>query len=139
MSCGAHTEGGITMLWKSKSLGAVALIALTATMAIGASSSAGASTRHTGNKMAGAWIVHVVPPAPRAPVTSLQVYTRDGSVIESGNDGSASRSPAYGTWEHIEGRLYANTTVFFRFDPATGASIGSMKISRTIRLSPDGQ
>ena len=127
------------MLWKSKSLGAVALIVLTATMAIGASSSAGASTRHTGNKMAGAWIVHVVPPAPRAPVTSLQVYTRDGSVIESGNDGSASRSPAYGTWEHIEGRLYANTTVFFRFDPATGASIGSMKISRTIRLAPDGQ
>jgi hypothetical protein len=127
------------MLWKSKSLSAVALIVLTATVAVGASSSAGASTRHTGNKLAGAWIVHVVPPAPRAPVTSLQVYTRDGSVIESGNDGSASRSPAYGTWERIEGRLYANTTVFFRFDPATGAFIGSLKVSRTIRLAEDGQ
>jgi len=42
------------MLSKSKSLSAVALIVLTATLAVGASSSAGASTRHTGNKLVGA-------------------------------------------------------------------------------------
>lgn len=127
------------MSWKSKSLSAMALIVLTATVAVGASSQAGASTRHTGKTLVGAWIVNVVPPAPRTPVTSLQVYTRDGSVIESGSDGSASRSPAYGTWERIEGGLYANTTVFFRFNPTTGAFIGSLKVSRTIRVAPDGQ
>jgi len=127
------------MSWKSKSLSAMALIVLTATVAVGASSQAGASNRYTGNTLVGAWTVNVVPPAPRTPVTSLQIYTRDGSVIESGSDGSASRSPAYGTWERIEGGLYANTTVFFRFNPTTGAFIGSLKVSRTISVAPDGQ
>ena len=46
---------------------------------------------------------------------------------------------AYGSWERIDGRLYANTTVFFRFNPQTGAYLGTQKISRTIQLAPDSR
>jgi hypothetical protein len=68
------------------------------------------------------------------------VCTGDGSFVESGSDSSgAMRSPQYGTWEHIGGRLYAGSGTFFRFNPQTGAHVGSMKINRTLRLSEDGQ
>jgi hypothetical protein len=80
-----------------------------------------------------------VRPAPAPPLISLQAWTDDGSPIESANDGSASRTPAYGSWERVQGHEYANTTVFFRFSPTTGAFIGSQKISRTIELAADGQ
>ena len=126
------------MRLKRSLAGVIALIVVTSIVAVGASASSG--KRHdAGNQIAGTWIVNVVRPAPAPPLTSLQAFTAAGSVIESANDGSASRSPAYGSWERVEGRHYANTTVFFRFDPQTGAWIGSQKINRTIELSDDGQ
>ena len=44
-----------------------------------------------------------------------------------------------GSWEHVEGRLYASSGASFRFDVQTGALLGSTQINRTIRLSQDGQ
>jgi len=75
-----------------------------------------------------------------APQAGLHVYTDDGSFVESGSDASgAARSPQYGRWERVGGRLYAATGSFFRFNPQTRAHVGSMKINRTLRLSDDGQ
>jgi hypothetical protein len=84
-------------------------------------------------------IVAVNRPAPLPALTSLQVYTDDGSVIETANEWPTTRTEAFGSWERLEGRLYANTTVFFRFNPQTGAYLGTQKINRTIRLAENGQ
>jgi hypothetical protein len=98
-----------------------------------------AGERDAGNQIAGTWRVTVNRPAPQTPLISLQVFTSDGSVIENANEWPATRTESYGVWERIGGRLYANSTEFFRFNPQTGAQVGTMKINRTIRLSQDGQ
>jgi len=122
---------------KRSLLGTAAAVAAAA-LAIGAVSSAGASSGDSGNQLAGTWSVTVNRPAPLPPVASLRVYTDSGSLVESGND-SASRSPQYGSWQRVTGREYAETGVFFRFDPQTGAFLGKQKINRTLELSDDGQ
>jgi hypothetical protein len=112
---------------------------LVAGMVAAGAGSAGASGVSSGNQLAGTWVVTVNRPAPLPPLTSLQIFTGDGSVIEDANEASATRTASFGSWERIEGRLYAATAVMFRFDPQTGAHIATMKINRTIRLSEDGQ
>lgn len=117
-------------------IAALGIVAIGATLAT--ATSAGAGAESSGNQLAGTWIVTVNRPAPLPPLTSLQTYTDDGSMVESGNDTSA-RSPGYGSWERAQGRHYAATSVFFRFNPQTGAFIGSQRINRTIQLAEDGQ
>jgi hypothetical protein len=121
----------------SLALAALAIVALAGAAITPAGT---ASNRHSGNRLAGTWILTVNRPAPEPPLTSLQLFTDDGSFTEWANDSSgAVRSPMYGSWERIRGRLYAGTGVFFRYNPQTGAHIGSLKVNRTIRLSNDGQ
>ena len=104
----------------------------------GVIATAGAKSDSAGNTLAGTWTVTVNRPAPLPPVTSLQVYTGEGSMVESGSD-SVSRSPQYASWERVGRREYAQTGVMLRFDPQTGAFAGQMKINRTIDLAQDGQ
>jgi hypothetical protein len=119
---------------------AIASVVAMTIVASGAIATTGAaSTNDSGNQLVGTWSVKVSRPAPLPPLTSLQVFTDDGSVIEDANEWSATRTPAYGSWERVDGRLYANSTMFFRFNPQTGAYLGAQKISRTIRLAEDGQ
>jgi hypothetical protein len=109
-----------------------------AAVAVGAAiATAGTASKHV-NRLAGTWSVTLNRPAPAPPLTSLQVYTGTGSMVESAND-SASRSPQYGSWQRLAEREYAATAVFFRFDPQTGAFAGKQKINRTIELSNNGQ
>jgi hypothetical protein len=116
------------------------VIASAALMAVvGTAASAGASVRDAGNQLAGTWVVTVNRPAPLPPLTSLQIFTSDGSVIEHANEAPASRTDSYGSWQRVDGRLYAATALMFRFNPQTGAQVGTMKINRNIRLSEDGQ
>jgi hypothetical protein len=126
------------MTMKTKLVAALASACAAAAIAGSTIATAGAAHTNSGNQLAGTWTVAVNRPAPLPPITSLQVYTGAGSMVESGND-TASRSPQYGSWERTEGRGYAYTGVFFRFDPATGAFVGKQKINRTIDLSEDGQ
>jgi hypothetical protein len=121
---------------KRSLLCAIALVVATAV--VGTAASAGASPGDAGNQLAGAWNVTVRRPAPLPPLASLQVFTSDGSVIEMSDEPPATRSPQFGTWERVEGRLYAASAVVFRFDP-TGAHVATIKINRNIRLSEDGQ
>ena len=127
------------MSYKTKLTAAIAVFALIA-VGGGVIATAGAKSEREGKgkQLAGTWAVTVNRPAPLPPLASLQVYTDDGSMVESGND-SASRSPQYASWERVGGREYAVTGVFFRFDPQTGAFVGKQKINRTIDLSQDRQ
>jgi hypothetical protein len=127
------------MTSKRSLLGSVALVAAVAAVSTGAIASAGASSAHEGNQIAGTWNVTVNRPAPLPPLASLQVFTSDGSWIEMANESQATRTAQYGSWERIEGRLYAASGVIFRFDPQTGAHVATMKINRNMRLSEDGQ
>ena len=117
-------------------LGVLVLAAIVLGAIVG--SGAAGTLDDSGNQLAGTWIAVVNRPVPLPQIRSLQVYTDTGSFVESGSDGTA-RSPQYGVWERIGGRLYAASGTFFRFDPQTGAHIGYMKIVRTIELSQDGQ
>ncbi len=116
----------------------ILMVLALAAVAIGAVHSASASSDDAGNQLAGTWRVVVNRPAPLSPIVSLQVYTGDGSVIETANDTGA-RSASYGAWERVNGRTYAASGVFFRFDPQTGVQVATHTIDRTIRLSADGQ
>jgi hypothetical protein len=128
---------------RKKAIAALAFVALVIVIAAGAAivpAGTASNQQSSGNQLAGTWVATVIRPAPLPPLTSLHVYTDDGSFVESGSDASgAARSPQYGRWERVGGRLYAGTGSFFRFNPQTGAHVGSMKINRTLRLSDDGQ
>lgn len=117
-----------------------AIATLFAVIAVGGGviATAGATGENAGNKLAGTWKVTVNRPAPLPPLTSLQVYTGEGSMVESGSE-SVSRSPQYASWERVWRREYVATGVFFRFDRQTGAFLGEQKINRTIELARDGQ
>jgi hypothetical protein len=114
----------------------VALILVAAV--VGTAASEGAGSKKPGNSIAGAWNVVVHRPAPAPPLASLQVYTKDGSVIETSDEPPASRTPQVGTWKKIGDHLYAATGLVFRFDPA-GNHVATVKINRNIRVSQDGQ
>lgn len=88
--------------------------------------------------LAGTWTVTVNRPAPLPPLTSLQVYTGEGSMVESGSE-SMSRSPQCASYERVRGREYVATGLFLRFDPQTAAFLGKQKINRTIDLAQDGE
>jgi hypothetical protein len=128
---------------RKRFIAALAVVALVIVVAEGAAivpAGTASNDQSSGNQLAGTWVGTVNLPAPLPPLSTLQVYTDDGSFVEFGSDSSgAARSPQFGTWERIGGRLYAASGTFFRFNPATGAHVGSMKINRTLRLSEDGQ
>jgi hypothetical protein len=114
----------------------VALVAVTG--AIATAASAGVSSGGSGNQLAGTWVVTVNRPAPLPPLTSLQIFTSDGSVIEHANEAPASRTDAYGSWERVEGRLYRASALMFRFD-LSGTHVATLRITRNIRLAENGR
>lgn len=107
-------------------------------VAVGTTSTAGASGVDSGNALTGAWRATINLPDPQADLQSLQVFAPDGGFVEMSTEPQASRTAQYGSWERIGGRLYAATGIVFRFDPS-GAHVATMTINRTIRLSRDGQ
>jgi hypothetical protein len=119
-------------------LGAVALAVLVAGAATSATS-ANSTKSLAGNQLSGAWQATVNLPSPIPPLLSLQVFDDGGGFTESSHEPPATRSVLYGNWERIKGRLYAATGIHFRFDPQTGAFLGTRKVDRTIEVSQDGQ
>ena len=117
--------------------GAIALIAVVALVAAGAISASSGDHRggRGANGLVGSWELTVNRGPLLPPVKGLTTYTRGHSVIGTAN--VVIRGPAHGTWEHVSGRLYADTHVFFRFDP-TGAFLGTQRINENVRLAPDG-
>lgn len=130
--------------WRLRtSLGAIALIVLTI-MGIGAiSASAGGSAwvggQASGNQLVGSWMVSVDRGPALPALQSLQTYTKGRGVIETANGPTAARSPAHGAWERTGHRTYGTTVVFFRYDPSSGAYIGTLKLRHSIEVARDGQ
>lgn len=89
-----------------------------------------------GSQIVGSWQLNVDRGPALPPVKALTTFTRDGSMIDTAN--LTNRSPSHGAWEHVSGRLYSNTHIFFRFDP-TGVFLGTQKINETVRLARDGE
>jgi hypothetical protein len=118
-------------------LATAVLVVLAALFGAGAiATSATAEPRlESGNQLAGTWNV-TVEGGGRA-LKSVQVSTGSGEMIEMATEPQASRTAQFGVWERIDGRLYAATGVFYRFDPQ-GNFVGTTKINRTIELGPDG-
>jgi hypothetical protein len=115
------------------------LIVLTALVVGGASGTSAIAKRpsESDNQLTGTWNVTVNRPAPLPPLKSVQVFTSSGALIEMANESQASRTAQYGAWERIDGRRYAATALFYRFDPQ-GNFVGTTKINKTIELSKDG-
>jgi hypothetical protein len=120
----------------------VAVAAVTTAVAmsvVGAmTASADVQTESHANQLAGTWDMTIDRPAPLSDPKSLMTFIDGGSSIEIANIGTALRSPSHGAWQRLEGREYATTTVFFRYDPQSGAYLGTQKNVGTITLSPDG-
>ncbi len=120
---------------------AATLVTVLATTGLGAISAAADGNRaDTGrNGLVGSWMVSVNRGPTLPPLQSLQTYTKGHSVIETSNVGATVRSPAHGSWERTAGRQYGTTTVFFRYEPTTGAYAGTVKLRTTLELSQDNQ
>lgn len=73
------------------------------------------------------------------PLKSLQTYTKGHGVVETSNGGAAARSASHGSWQRAGGRAYASTVIFFRYDPANGTYLGTVKLRHTLELADDGQ
>jgi hypothetical protein len=129
---------GHEMIGRKFLVSVIALLALATTGAAGAiSASSGDDDRgQGGNQIVGSWELNVDRGPALPPVRALTTFTRDGSMIDTAN--LATRTPSHGVWEHVKGRLYSNTHIFFRFDPA-GVFLGTQKINETVRLARDGE
>jgi len=119
------------------------LVAAAVAAAVGFSSVSSAASSAEGLQLDGTWIVTVTrvnPPAGVVPTfKSLLSYARGGVMIEASNTGTTRRGAALGQWERIGNALFATSMWLFRFDPATGVSLGTQEIDRTMRLSADGE
>ena len=135
------------MMGKKFRLVLIASLALTAMVAAGAiSASSGDDDRGRGlpcppiclggEQLVGSWELTVNRGPQFPPVKGLSTYTRGHSIVGTGN--LLTRGPSHGTWEHVRGQLYADTHIFFRFDP-TGTYLGTQRINETVRLAPDGE
>jgi hypothetical protein len=126
------------MISKRSVAGVIALIAVAAMVAAGAISASSGDNRgrRAANELVGSWELTVDRGPQLPPVKGLTTYTRGHSVVGTAN--VLVRGPSHGTWEHVSGRLYADTHVFFRFDPA-GAYLGTQRINENVRLARDGE
>lgn len=121
-----------------RALGAIAMIVV-ASIAVGAMSASADRNGVQGRsgKLVGAWRVTVDRPG-LPPLEEVESYTSSRNVITDANSGAA-RSAAHGAWQRLGGRKYRTTIVFFRYDPASGAYLGTVKIRNEIDVSRDGQ
>jgi hypothetical protein len=129
------------MTSKRPVIGTLAAVVLAVVIAVGAISASAGNNRasHSASaKLVGSWMVSVNRPG-LPPLKSLQTYTKGHGVMEIANGGATVRSPAHGAWNRIGNREYGSTTVFFRYDPVSGAFIGTLKIRHELELASDGQ
>jgi hypothetical protein len=129
------------MARKRSIVGAIALVALTVVVAAGAMSAPAArsdSEHGSAHALVGSWDVTLTLPG-LPPGRVLATFDGDGGTVESANAAPALRGASYGVWERIERRLFAVTRVFFRFNPQTGAYLGTQKVNATVRVASDGE
>jgi hypothetical protein len=119
---------------RKASIAVICLIAV-ALVAMGAISASAANDDSSANQLAGSWELTVNRGPALPPVKALTTYTPGHSLIGTANN--VVRGPSHGAWEHVSGRVYADTHIFFRFEP-TGTFLGTQKVRETVELAQDG-
>ena len=115
----------------------VALVAV-GVIAAGAVSAARADDEPRSRALVGTWDVTLqLPGAPPARV--LATYNEDGTTVESAAAAPATRGSSHGAWERIGRDLFSVTRIFFRFNPQTGAFLGTTKVNASVRVASDGE
>jgi hypothetical protein len=130
------------MTSKRPVIGTSAAIVLAVVVAVGAISASAGNERagdSASPKLVGSWMLTVDRGPSLPPLKSLQSYSGGGTVVEIANGGATVRSPSHGAWKRIGNRKYGSTAVFFRYDPVSGAFIGTLKLRHELELAPDGQ
>jgi hypothetical protein len=122
-------------------LSVLALIVVVSTVAGGAVSASVAKKPPKAKAkpaLVGTWDVTLsIPGAP--PGRVLATFNADGTTVESAAAPPATRGSSHGVWKHIGHNVFAVTRVFFRFNPQTGAFLGTQKVNATARVAPDRQ
>ena len=128
------------MTSKRPVIGTIAVIVLVvvAVGTISASAGTNRANQSGGGKLVGTWMTSVDRPG-LPPLTSMQSYSKGNTVVEIANGGATVRSPSHGAWKHLGGRTYGATAVFFRYDPVSGAYLGTLKLRHEIEVASDGQ
>lgn len=115
----------------------VALVAV-GVIAAGAGSAARADDEPRSRALVGTWDVTLqLPGAPPARV--LATYNDDGTTVESAAAPPATRGSSHGVWERVGRDLFSVTRIFFRFNPQTGAFLGTTKVNASVRVASDGE
>ncbi len=126
---------------KRAAVAATALFALTvmvATAAVSASAAKNPRKASAGYALVGTWDVTLSLPG-QPPGRVLATFEGDGTTVESAAAPPALRGASHGAWERIGPYLFSVTRVFFRFNPQTGALLGTQKVNATVRVAQDGQ
>jgi hypothetical protein len=120
-------------------VGTIALVALTVLVAaMSATAARSDDQQSSAHALVGSWDVALTLPG-LPPGRVLATFTSDGGTVESANSAPALRGASHGTWERLEPYLFAVTRVFFRFNPQTGAYLGTTKVNATVRVARDGE
>lgn len=95
----------------------------------------GESPFHT-QSITGTWNVHIpVSTGGAPPFDALQTFGSDGTFVEASSlFGMGGEGPAHGVYERSR-RGYVLTFELFVFDPATGESVGRVRVRCSIRMS----
>ena len=86
----------------------------------------------------GSWDV-VVTIEGQPPFRALATFNADGTTVESSAHPPSLRSPAYGVWARTGPNVFSMTRLFFRFNPQTGAYLGTTKVNATVTVASDRQ
>lgn len=114
------------------------VVAAVATGAMGASAAQMPRKASAGYALVGTWDVTLSLPG-QPPGRVLATFSGDGTTVESAAAPPATRGASHGVWERIGPYLFSVTRVFFRFNPVTGALLGTQKVNATVRVAPDGK
>ena len=113
-----------------------ALLAVVATAAVSASAAKSPLKASPGHALVGTWDVTLSLPG-QPPGRVLATFAGDGTTVESAAAPPALRGASHGVWERIGPSLFSVTRVFFRFNPQTGAFLGTQKVNATVRVAQD--
>ncbi len=86
--------------------------------------------------LVGTWDVTLfLPGAP--PGRVLATFGEDGTTVESAAAPPQTRGASHGVWMRLGRDIYAVTRIFFRFNPQTGALLGTTKVNATVEVAAD--
>jgi hypothetical protein len=100
------------------------------------------------DRIAGLWLVKVTLtncatgaplPFPGAKFDAMALFGADGTMHDTNTNSPLVRSPAFGTWKHLDGRRYKFAFRHFNFDSTGTLPTGANIVRHKLTLSADGK